>query len=303
MAATDQTKGGIINLSLQNDALLLKQLHKFYSKQDVPWVNLLWSTYYLDKVPHATREVGSFWWKDIFRLNTLYRGIATCIIGDGSTVLFWDDSWSPVRLSECFPRLFSFAWSELTSVKHIMEAPDMESIFHLRLTQEAYQEMLELQDYLQERPYHGNEKDQWTFIWGNNKYTSSRLYRFVFAGLQEPITFKLLWKAKSTPRIKFFGWLLIMDRLNTKDMLQRRNSNVQSGTNCVLCLRGMRETRDHLFFECDFAKHCWTLINIVWSGHLGIHGGILTARETSRNPSSWTFFSLQHGRYGSIVMP
>ncbi|KAF8687289.1 hypothetical protein HU200_042969 [Digitaria exilis] len=65
----------------------------------------------------------------------------------------------------------------------------------------------------------------------------------------------------------------------------------------------MRETRDHLLFECDFAKHCWTLINIVWSGHLGIHGGILTARETSRNPSSWTFFSLQHGRYGSIIMP
>lgn len=51
---------GVINLYLQNDALFLKHLHKFYSKQDVPWVNLIWSTYYTDNVPHfATSLPGS----------------------------------------------------------------------------------------------------------------------------------------------------------------------------------------------------------------------------------------------------
>lgn len=82
---------GIINLFLQNDTLLLKHLHKFYSKQNIRWVNLIWTTYYVDKVPHAAREIGSFWWKDVLRLNNLYRGVAQCSIGDGSTVLFWDD--------------------------------------------------------------------------------------------------------------------------------------------------------------------------------------------------------------------
>lgn len=74
----------------------------------------------------------------------------------------------------------------------------------------------------------------------------------VFDGLDAPPTFKWLWKTKSMPQIKVFGWHLIMDSLNTKDMLQRRNSNVQSGTSCVLCHLGLRETRDRLFF--DFAK-------------------------------------------------
>jgi hypothetical protein len=37
---------GIINLRLQNDALLLKHLHKFYSKKDTPWVSLVWNRYY-----------------------------------------------------------------------------------------------------------------------------------------------------------------------------------------------------------------------------------------------------------------
>jgi len=77
---------GVINLKLQNDALLLKHLDKFYNKKELPWIDLIWNRYYRNKVPHATREVGSFWWRDILRLNVLFRGIAKCNIGRGETV-------------------------------------------------------------------------------------------------------------------------------------------------------------------------------------------------------------------------
>lgn len=33
---------GVKNLRLQNDALLMKQLHKFYGKAKVPWFRLIW---------------------------------------------------------------------------------------------------------------------------------------------------------------------------------------------------------------------------------------------------------------------
>lgn len=36
---------GVINLRLQNDALLLKQLIKFYNKEAIPWIELIWSKY------------------------------------------------------------------------------------------------------------------------------------------------------------------------------------------------------------------------------------------------------------------
>ena len=41
-----KNKGGIgvINLSIQNQALLLKYLDKFYNRRDLLWVNLVWST-------------------------------------------------------------------------------------------------------------------------------------------------------------------------------------------------------------------------------------------------------------------
>lgn len=45
---TPKNKGGlgIINLRLQNQAVLMKHLHKFYGRLDIPWVELIWNTHY-----------------------------------------------------------------------------------------------------------------------------------------------------------------------------------------------------------------------------------------------------------------
>jgi hypothetical protein len=83
-------KGGlrVINLSVQNDALLLKHLDKFYRKENVQWVKLIWDKYYENSVPHLAREKGSFWWKDILSLNVFYRGVAICDAAKGDTIGF-----------------------------------------------------------------------------------------------------------------------------------------------------------------------------------------------------------------------
>jgi hypothetical protein len=128
---------GVINLSVQNDALLLKHLHKFYYKADVPWMNLIWSKHYSDKVPHATREVGSFWWKDVQRLSTIFRNIARCSLGNGTTVTFWDDLWTDDVLAHRFPRLFSYARNPNISVNEVcllkILTPSLLCPFHKRL--------------------------------------------------------------------------------------------------------------------------------------------------------------------------
>jgi hypothetical protein len=45
MACKPKTKGGlgVIKPRLQNEALLLKNLDKFFSRDNLPWVNLIWS--------------------------------------------------------------------------------------------------------------------------------------------------------------------------------------------------------------------------------------------------------------------
>lgn len=64
MVCRPKSKGGlgIVDIKVQNQGLLLKQLFKFYNRLDVPWVNLVWNTYYNHNVPHASEPRGSFWW-------------------------------------------------------------------------------------------------------------------------------------------------------------------------------------------------------------------------------------------------
>ena len=45
MACIPKLEGGlgVLNLRVQNESLLLKHLHKFYNRVDVPWVHLVWA--------------------------------------------------------------------------------------------------------------------------------------------------------------------------------------------------------------------------------------------------------------------
>lgn len=139
---------GIINLRLQNDALLMKHLYKFYNKEDLPWVQLIWFKYYSSKVPHVSREVGSFWWKDIMRLNVLFRQITSCEVGNGSSLCFKDDLWTDTILSHTYPRLASFVKKDGISVHEVMQAEDLDTLFMLPLSEEAMEELESLQQQL-----------------------------------------------------------------------------------------------------------------------------------------------------------
>jgi hypothetical protein len=52
---------GVINLKSQNGALLINHLDMFYNRKGIPWVNLIWDTYYSNgEVPHAAGPKRSF---------------------------------------------------------------------------------------------------------------------------------------------------------------------------------------------------------------------------------------------------
>jgi hypothetical protein len=79
---------GVIKLRVQNEALLLKNLHKFFNKVDLPWVHLVWSQYYSnEKLPTNTPK-GSSWWWCMLRMFGQYKGIAQGIVGTCDTIIF-----------------------------------------------------------------------------------------------------------------------------------------------------------------------------------------------------------------------
>jgi hypothetical protein len=83
---------GIINLAAQNKALLLKHLHTFFNKVDIPWVSLTWKAYYSAALaPQARSIMGFFWWRSLCRLFDQYRGYAKAVVSKGDTTMFWKD--------------------------------------------------------------------------------------------------------------------------------------------------------------------------------------------------------------------
>lgn len=77
---------------MHNNDQVQKQLGKFFNRQlHIPWVNLIWSSHYLNNLPQHANLCGSFWWKDIVQLETLVRGSAHPIINNGASVSFWND--------------------------------------------------------------------------------------------------------------------------------------------------------------------------------------------------------------------
>jgi hypothetical protein len=247
---------GVLNLKLQNEALLLKHLHKFYNHEDVPWVTLLWKSYYQEKVPHAMLPVGSFWWRDIFKLTPLFRGIASCQVGDGTTVLFWKDSWMEHIASEKYPRAFSFALDADKSVQDFITAPTLADNFWLPVSSQAREEIRDLQNTSRELMLDSQDRDRWVYDWGATVFTSQKYYQYCFRDITVHAAYGWLWKSKCTPKMKFFCWLLISDRLNTRNMLRRRNICLNTGYSCMLCHNPPEETVEHLIFHCSFAKQC-----------------------------------------------
>jgi len=108
---------GVKDLYLQNDALLMKHLHKFNNQEDIPWVNLIWQSCYVQKVPHLFSARGSFWWRDITKLEANFRDIEKCSIATGVTVGVWIDCFVDQPLSTKYRNLFTYGRNQNLSMQ------------------------------------------------------------------------------------------------------------------------------------------------------------------------------------------
>jgi hypothetical protein len=90
-----------------------------------------------------------------------------------------------------------------------------------------------------------NAKDSWHFISGQHRYFACHYYQYQFREFRPSKSVLWIWESKCIPKIKFFAWLLLNNRLNTRNMLRRRKV-LEEGYNCVMCQYNVEETIEHL---------------------------------------------------------
>lgn len=210
-------------------------------------------------------------------------GVTKVSVGDGATVLFWKDQWQNEIISESHQRLFSFARDEDVSVQKLLTAPTLGLNFHLPLSVQAREELTDLQSITEPTKLTSGMNDVWSCTWGSSMFASSRFYLHCFRDMQADEAFNWIWKSKCTNKWKVFTWLLLADRLNTRNMLRRRNQVLQDNNYaCLLCANPPEETLEHLFFTCPFSALCWGKLGIQWAGH----GNRLQLLHAAKN--SWS---------------
>jgi hypothetical protein len=122
----------------------MKNLHKFYNREELPRVQLILANYYANgQVLGQAKKVPS--------------------TGRGSSIIFWQDLWNEKILSQSNPHLYSFTNRENITMQSALQLNDLQDLFHLPFLKEAYTQLCELHIYL-----HGlqttNEAGQWKYI-------------------------------------------------------------------------------------------------------------------------------------------
>lgn len=183
----------------------------------------------------------------------------------GDTISFWDDIILGRIFSMKYPNLYSFAKEAMISLKRVRESENIVDLFRIPMTSQAHNELLLLADDLLElNSYDHEENDEWTFIWGHTVYSAQKFYQRHFISIRPLVIVLWIWKSKCIPRINFFTWLLLNDRLNTRNILRRRKKFLEDYS-CVMCQNNIEETLDHLFFDCHCASARWFILGIIWN--------------------------------------
>jgi hypothetical protein len=158
---------------------------------------------------------------------------------------------------------------------------DIYDLFNLPLSMVAQAELDELQNEVNEFiPSQSN--DEWSFPWGN-KFSTSKLYRVLIGDHIVPNPMLDIWKTCIVPRQKFFSWLLLNGKLNSKEMMLKKNFYVEF-SECILCDTNILESIIHLFFECSFSQSFWWALGFEWNTDLDINSMITDAKTRYTMP-------------------
>lgn len=154
------------------------------------------------------------------------KSLSTAQVRNGQSCLFWQDrQLLEEPLKDEYPELFSYDKSKAISVRNYAQDPSHGTLVYL-FWQYKY--------ILQYFPL-TNQNDIQSYSWGG-KLSASNAYISLIGHRQVHQGFKLLWTCFYQPKHKIFFWLLMKDRLSTRNILRRKILNQKPIIVCYVSL-------------------------------------------------------------------
>jgi hypothetical protein len=116
---------------------------------------------------------------------------------------------------------------------------DDSRIFFLPLSQIAYDQLCELKEALLALQLPSLGLDEWTYVWDSD-FSSHRAYVSLQGSHPASPIYKWMWVSKAQHNHTFFFWLFLRDKINTRNLLHKKNMFLSSYF-CVLCVQNVEE--------------------------------------------------------------
>jgi hypothetical protein len=209
----------------------------------------------------ACPEIGiSPFWKGVMWASKAARMGYQWKVGNGKKVKFWEDHWfGHCSLSILFWDLYVLINEQNKSIAELWDGVNLKCTFRRSVDQNLMQRWYDLRS-IAESLHLSVEEDAviWKFD-SKGVYSVSSLYAIVnFRGIM-PVHIPAVWRIKVQPRVHVFLWLLVNNKLLSRDNLSKRQH--VPDVSCVFCSEV--ESVTHLFFECVVASEMWNQISML----------------------------------------
>ncbi|XP_078150204.1 uncharacterized protein LOC144545511 [Carex rostrata] len=245
---------GVIDLKSFNHTLLLKWLWRWVKPEQ-----RLWKPVMLNTVPIVNYVPQSKFF--VTTLKPIYQFAAISfeyVPGDGSRIAIWDHNWGHGLLKMLLPNLYTHTLDMDTSLQQAGTANPLSSLFRQTLSTAAECELQTLNTILTQTVLEADTRDDIRWRWHTTgRFTVKSAY---IALTNRPLIRNhryTICRLPAPPRMRVFGWLMILNRLLTIDNLVRRGWSLVN--RCVLC-KNCEETVSHLFNECTLSIHVYGLV-------------------------------------------
>jgi len=256
----DRTQGGlgIKDLSTQNSCLLLKLIHRLHQTTASSW-----ATWVRDRVSLASMEgsVVVSHWDSLRMLLPIYQAITTVVLGNGKTTSFWHDVWHEDDcLADRFPAFLSHCTASNQTVCSIKNH-GIEMHLVSRQSAAALEELQIVRGIIAGTQLTDSpDRRESPFQLTDGNLHSSSIYKLLRATDGDPSSSAAFtWRNRAPPRVQFFTWLLLNDRIQCKANLQKKA--IVTDATCETCSCA-RETAAHIMFHCPYAQAFWAAIGV-----------------------------------------
>ena len=264
---------GIGNILKHNKELLMTWLWRFPLERQSLWARVVKSKYGIRTngwdTKGAARVTYRCPWKFISSVYDHYIKQVVFKVGKDNNIRFWEDVWvGDILLAQRFSVLYRMSNShneKLLSLRSLENFISCGSYswdlrFGRNLNEWELEQISELLVLLDSVRFFDVMEDSRVWLSQESGISACKSALNELTKLEDGELLMSFFHLESCApsKVKFFGWLLAIGKLNTSDVLQKRKPYMAfSPAWCVLCKQD-GESIDRIFLHCPMATRLWS---------------------------------------------